>query len=403
MNILRFFTYNWKIKLAAILVAVGMWTYAASIETNVAKFPSDIPIGVINLTPGYTAIFEQKDVSIEIAAESSVWQKLSASSFTAFIDLNGFSVGTYEVPVNVTTQIADLSIVSKNPNQIVVTIEPAVEKEVPIVAKVEGDAAENMIAGDVVFDPPTAKISGPESVVSGIGQATAEIILSGESQDFTKAVKLAALDNKSEPIKNISFSPQQVVANVKIVKAGNVKNVGVKVATDGVPASGFFISSVSTDPAIVSISGVPNIIRSLSSIDTEAVDISGLNSTTTKTVALKVPSGVLIEGDKNSVVVTLVISPISITKPLTIPVSIINLPPTLSLESVTPSSVDIVVSGQSGIIQDLQASSITLNINLASAHSGENTYVINSSDFSLPSGVSVASISNQSLVVKLSQ
>lgn len=400
MKLLNYITHNWKIKVVAIIVAAGMWVYAASIETNVAKFPSAIPISVVNLTPGYTAIFDQKEVKIEIAADAAVWQKLSASSFTAFIDLNGFSAGTYEVPLNVTTQVADLSIISKDPNVLVVTIEPAIEKEIPVVPRIEGDAAENMIAGDVIFDPASVKISGPESVVSGISQATAEIVLSGESHDFSKAAKLVALDNKNQPIKNVSFSPQSVVANIKIVRAGNIKNVGIRVVTSGSPAKGFFVSSVATDPAVISISGVPNIIRTISSIPTEDIDISGASQTISTTVTLNMPNGVRSD-NTNTVSATIVISQIATTKPLTIPIDFTNTPPGLKIGSVSSQSVDVVVSGQASAIEATGAENIKITLDLSTAKAGENTFAVLVGNFSIPAGISIQTFSPQSITVIL--
>lgn len=401
MKYLKFLTYNWKIKLVAIIIAAGMWSYAASIQTNVAKFPSAIPISVVNLTPGYTAIFDQKDAKIEIAADSAVWQKLSVGSFTAFIDLNGFSAGTYEVPVNITTQVSDLSIISKNPNVIIVTIEPAIDKEVSIVAKIEGDAAENMIVGEVVFNPDAVRISGPESIVSGISQVTAEIVLSGESEDFSKAVKIVALDNKNQQIENISFSPGSVVANIEIVKAGNVKNVGIRVVTEGSPAEGYFVSSVSTNPAIVSISGVPNVIRTISSIPTKAINLNGSSQAITSVATLDLPVGVRIDGEINSVSVTVSISPIATTKPLTVPVNITKVPSGLSVVSVSPQSVNIIVTGQANVVESVSAGDINLSIDLSGAHSGDNYIVINSNNFSPPDGISVSSFTPQSILIKL--
>ena len=400
MKYIGIITNNWKIKFMTLLVASSMWFYAASIETNVAKFPSSIPIGVVNLTPGYVAIFDQKELEIEIAADATVWQKLSVSSFTAFIDLNGFSSGTYEIPINVTTQIADLSIISKNPNIIVVTIEPAVEKEVPVVAKVSGDAAENMVSGEITFDPANVKISGPESIVSGISQATAEIVLGGESQDFSKAVKLTALDNKNQPLENISFSPGSVIANIQIVRAGNVKNVGVKVVTVGLPANGFFVSSVSTDPAIISISGVPNVVRTISSVSTSVINISGANRTINTTASVSTPNGIRIDGGSN-ILVTIVISPIATQKPLSVPINFINMPAGLKIASVSSQFIDIVISGQANIIESTNVDDITLNVDLSGAKAAENSVLILSSNFSLPSGISISSISPTSITVNL--
>jgi YbbR domain-containing protein len=384
---------NWHIKLFALLVALGMWAYAASSETSVAKFPSAIPIKQINLTPGYVAVYDQKEVKIEIAAEPGTWNKLSAESFTSYIDLNGLSVGTHDIPVNVTTLITGVQIISKTPSTMVVTIEPSSEKNVPIVAKVSGNAAENMISGDITFSPNSVKISGPKSVVDGISQITAEIVLSGEGDNFSKSVKLVALDNKNEPIQFVSISPATVNADVKIVRAGNVKNIGIKVITNGSPASGYFVSSISTNPSVVSVLGAPDTIRTITSVSTQPMDIANITKNITANVKLVVPNGVRIDGDVTSISVTISLSSQPSLRTITIPVKTKNIPSGLRLSSISPQTVDVVISGLPDAVNNLATENASLVVDLSSAASGSNQISISNGNFSLPTGVSVASFS----------
>lgn len=399
---LKFITHNWHIKVIALLIAIGTWIYAASAVTTVAKFPSGIPIKVINLNPGMVAIYDQKEADIQIAAEPAVWQNLTTESFTAFIDLGGRSPGTYTVPLNVTTTVSDLQIISKTPSSLVVSIEPGVEKGVPVVAKISGNAAENMTAGDITFNPEKVKISGPNSVVSGISQVVAPIVLSGESENFSKSVKILAEDNEGHAVNFVSYLPQQVSADVKIVKAGNVKNLGVKVVTSGVPASGFYVSSVSTNPAILGVIGSADILRALSSISTQSVDISNLNKNLSIKVFIDIPSGVKIDGNISSVTVTINLSSTPITRTLTIPVKTQNLPSGLKIVSISPQTIDTVVAGPSDVINGLSSDNISLEIDLLSANSGSNIVNITNNNFSLPAGVSISGFQPQNVNIILS-
>ena len=399
--IIKYIFNNWHIKLFALLVAIGLWVYAASSETSVAKFPSAIPIKQLNLSPGFVAVYDQKEVKIEIAAEPGTWKKLSTKSFAAYIDLNGLGVGTHDVPVNVTTLVTGLSIISKSPSSLVITIEPSMDKDVPVVAKVEGNAAENMISGDINFSPQTVKISGPKSVIEGISQVTAEIVLAGEGENFTKSVKLEALDHKNEVIQTVNIFPATVSADVRIVRAGNVKNVGIKVLTTGSVAPGYFISGISTNPSIISILGAPDTLRSLTSISTQSIDLSNVSKNFTQSVKLSVPAGVRVEGDLSAVSVTISLSAQPSLRTISVPVKTRNIPAGLKIASTSPQTVDLVVSGSPDQINNLSIESVSLILDLAGASSGSNQIAVSSSNFALPNGVSVASFSPSVVTIVL--
>ncbi|OIN89111.1 hypothetical protein AUJ40_02390 [Candidatus Berkelbacteria bacterium CG1_02_42_45] len=394
---IKIITNNWHIKLLALLVAISMWVYAASSETSVAKFPSTIPIKQINLSPGLIAVYDQKEVKIEIAAEPGTWKQLSTESFTAYIDLTGLSVGTHDIPLNVTTLVSGLQIVSKDPSSVVVTIEPSLEKEIPVVVRLSGNAAENMVAGDVIFNPSTVKVSGPKSIIEGISQATAEIILSGEAETFSKSVKIVALDSQGKPIEYANFLPQTVSAEVRIVKAGNVKNVGIKVVTTGNPEVGYYISSVSTNPSLIAIVGTPEVVRALSSVSTQPIDIGNASSTINTSAKLSFPVGVQSVDNISSVNVIINFSQQAITKPLTIPVKTKNLPTNLKI---SPQTVDIVISGALDLIRGISSDNISLYLDLSSASAG-STISIQNGDFVLPAGVTLVSFQPTSVTIVL--
>ncbi len=400
MKFLKIIINNWPIKLLAIVAAIGLWVYAASVKISVAAFPNEIPVKALNLTPGYVAIFDQNTVGINISADSTTWNKLSTDSFDAYIDLNGFSVGTYQLPINVTTSIAGVSIVTKNPTKATVTIEPSVSKDLQVVAKISGVAETNKIAGDVVFDPAIVRVNGPKSVVDGIGQASAKITLTGEGSDFSKTITVSAENQDGIEIKNIYFSPPSVTAKVKIVSAGNVKNLGVAVATSGVPASGYTISSISTSPAAVSVIGAADSIRNLVSISTDPVNLSNQNKTIITTANLVFPLGVLSNG-VSSVTVTITISSQILTKILTIPIKTTNLSSGLSISSISPSTVDITVSGSADAISGLSSGNISLILDMSSASAGSHNYQIVSGDFSLPSGINLINFSPGAVTVSI--
>ena len=400
MKLLKIFTNNWQIKLLAIIAASLLWAYASSVKTSVKEFPADIPISAINLTPGYVAILEKESVSISISADSGVWSKLSTNSFSAYVDLAGLAPGTHSVAVNVGSQVAGVSIVSKNPAVMSVTIEPAVEKDLTIVPKIDGNAAEGLIAGSVTFSPALAKVSGPKSIVDGVNEATAEIVLSGEPQSFTKNVNLVALDNKGNLIKNLTFIPKSVNANVTIVPAGNVKNVGIKVATRGILAAGYSISSITSNPSSVAVYGSAEVLRGLNSVSTQAIDISGLSKNLTTKVNLALPVGIQVDG-LPEVTVAISVTQSQNSRIFTLPVKTKNLGSGLRISSIIPENVEVTVGGSAESLAALSSNNISLVIDLSGLSAGQNVIQLKTSFLTAPAGISLESFGVNTVTITL--
>ncbi|MDD4664304.1 MAG: CdaR family protein [Caldisericia bacterium] len=336
-----------------------------------------------------------------MAAKSSALKNLSTQSFSSYVDVNGLSAGTHNVPIHTTTMVSDVQIVSTDPSFLMITIEPSAEKEVPVIARISGDAAANMIAGDITFSPDKIRVTGPKSLISQVSEATAQIVLSGEAEDFSKVVKLKVLDSAGKEMEYLTFSPSTVSATIKIVKAGNVKNVGIKVVTTGSPASGYFVSSISTNPSTVTIIGTADGIRALSSISTQPIDLSGAAKTITQTAKLDLPVGVKIDSGISSVSVTINLSTSQISRTFSIPVRTKNLPAGLKLSSISPQTVDVVISGSQDVISALTSDSINLTVDLSSFVAGNNSANLSNSNFVLPTGVSLTSFSPQAVTIAL--
>jgi len=400
MKIINFFTNNWQIKLLAFVVAFSLWIYASSIQISTAQFPNEIPIKFVNLPPDFVAVSDFDTTKIKITTDKTTLSKLSTDSFTAFADLEGLTVGTHKVPVNVTTLASDVIIVSESPSEIQVTIEPSASKEIPVMAKISGDAATNMTVGDVVFDYENVVIVGPKSIIETISQATAKIVLTGEGKDFTKNILLIAEDQNGEKIKNIHFSPLSVNAKIQIVPAGNVKNLGVSIVTTGTVADGYFVSSVTSNPSIVSVVGTSESVQRLSSISTKAIKLDNLSETLTVDTDLVFPLGTRSNG-VSSVSVKVIVSSQEITKTLSVPINTKNIPSGKVVKSISPTTVSVTVSGAAGVVNKLTSKDINLTLNLSSAISGDNNIQISAENFSMPNLITLVGFSPQIVSVTL--
>lgn len=399
---LKFLTNNFSMKAIALIIAVGLWLFVSATLNTVSKFPGNISVKAVNVPTSLAAIYDTKEVSLKISAEPSIWKQLSSENFSAFVDLNGLTAGTHNLKVIVNSNLPGVEVVEVTPSNIMVRVEAVSEKTVDISSSITGQAADGQTVGLVEFEPEKVTISGPKSEIDAIGTATAEIKLSGESDDFERQIVLKVLNDKSESIQGVSISPSEVKAKVKIVKAGNNKTVGIKVNTSGFPATGFYVNNLAAEPSTVDIVGQSSVLQTVQYIETQTIDITGQNATISRSVSLSLPAGVSLQRDANQKVkITITFSASDVTKELTATISPSNLSPGLKVQSYDPASIKVLVSGPADKINSLTSADVILNIDLGGKSTGTSGIDLKSSMFKVPSGISVSSFLPSSISVNI--
>lgn len=397
-----FFFKNFFAKLTCVVLALILWVYVGMGQTKNAEFPGQIPLQIKNVPQGLVAVTDTDAITVKVVAENSVFQKLTNESFEAYIDLNGYKMGTYNIRPQVIVNIANVSVVQTTPAEIIVSLEPSIEKQVPVAVLVTGNAGAGLVAGQTTADPDKVMVSGARSVVANILEATAKIELAGQTTDFKKMTILVALDSDGKEIRGLTFTPAQTIISVPIVKASNVKTVGIKVSVSGNPADGYWVSELVTDPRTVTITASEQTINQTNYIETAPVDVSGLRKNTTITTTLAPPSGVSILDKITKITVSITISKNQATKEIDAGFQWQGLASNLKVTSVDPTTVKIVVTGPSDTLSSLGAGDISVIVDLA-GYSSPGTYSIDisRSNISGPPGVSMSSIIPSAINVRL--
>jgi len=398
----KIFLENWQAKLLSILLASGLWFYIASGESKIATFPNKIPLEVRNVPQGLVAISDVESVTIRVVADYPTWNKLSTSSFKAYVDVADRPTGTYELNVNAISLVSNVGISSAEPSKIFVTLENVAKKIVPVTVKLLGKPGEGLASLEPKITPDEVEIAGPASKVEKILNAVCKIMLEGDTVDVKKTVKLIAEDAAGAEIKNISFTPTEVEVTVPIGKAGKTKTVGIKVNTTGSLKTGWWLSKITVNPSSLTIGGSDQVLKDIDFIQTKPIDITDLSGEEKTFAFLDIPSGITILGDINKVEVNLYTSPISTSREMTVGYSWQNLSQSLKVASVSPSNVQVIVSGPADILQNLTASDISVLVNLQNYNSA-GTYSIDLSknNISTPPNVTGVNIMPSAISIQL--
>lgn len=398
---------NIWIKIFCLFAAFVLWVFIAAGQNTVGKYPGSIQIKPINIPSGLMPIYDTSTVDVKIMAEPAVWNKLSADSFSATVDLAGHAEGTFEFPVTVASSVSGVTIVETTPSKIFIRLEQIIDKEVNINKKVEGSAAEGMVAGNITTDPDKVSIKGPKSQINNISEASIIIKLNGESEKFDKIMTPVVLDGEGEIVKNIEFNPAEIKVTVPIVKASNNKTVGVKVKTTGYPKTGYYVSNISVNPGVVDIIGASSLLNTTNYIETSPVDITNANTTIEKEAELNIINGLTLQnGTIQKVKVTISFEQAEINKEFTATINPINLL-NYSVGEYVPSQIKVICTGKPDKINGLTSSDINLYLDFQykklSLDKETVNFDINQNNFKLPDNISITSILPSSITVNLNR
>lgn len=288
--LLSIISHHWSGKLISLLLAVTAWFYIASSQARLIDFPGGINLKTRNTPTGLAAVTDIDKIKLKIISNTWQWRQLTADSFEAYVDLSGLSPGIYEKEIIVNPLTSGVKVSEKNPDKILVKLEPVMKKTVPVEVKISGLPAEGTEQESVATEPESIEISGAKSILEKIEKAEARVKLSGQDKDFSQLTAARAY-NQGEPLTNLSYAPTEVKVNIAISQLERLKQIGVNPKITGQPAAGYQVNSIVVEPALIEVKGRPEQLVKISNIATEPVDINNVNSDLTVTKKLILPEG----------------------------------------------------------------------------------------------------------------
>ncbi|MEK7534816.1 MAG: CdaR family protein [Patescibacteria group bacterium] len=384
---------SFLVGLFSVIASLMMVGLVSGIGAKTAELPNGVPLVAVNLPKGMAASFgSQITAKVIVSAQNDKWRSLMPDNFSATVDVASQGEGTYDLPVKLVSKVEGVKIVRLSPNNVLVTVEPVIKKTVTVSAKFLGIAGNDLVPDEPTFEPLKVEASGPKSVVGNLSGAVVQIKLNGETQKIVQKYSLVALTPSGEVIGSVFFVPTETEVTVNLVKAGNLKTVGIRPATSGQPANGLWVKSILLDPAIVTISGSADLLSKLTEIVTEPISVAGLSADTTASTSLSLPSGITVADGTNRINAKIDLELISTVKTILPELNYDGLSSLLKVTAVTPNSVSTLVSGSSSTLNSLVDSTVKLKINLSPYQSpGTYSITLKSTDFTFPEGVGLVS------------
>ena len=401
-SFLRWLLDNLSNMLLSIVLAVLVWIVAVQqTNPNIERtFPTAVPIVMQNVPAGMITYAESaRSVRVTISAPQSTWDALTADRLAATIDLSNQPTGTLRLDVQVHVDDRIARVTKIEPAAIVLKLEPLAEAQVPVALTVVGEPALGYAAKPAQNTPPQVKVRGAASLVHQVAQASGQISIKDARSEISQTVAVQPTDANGQPVPYVSLTPSNTLAAIGMQQLGGFRDLAVKIDLQGTVAPGFLIANVSVKPQIVTVFGSPTTLEALPGfIETEPVTVTAATANFDNRVRLNLPSGVSLLGDP-TVQVNVKIDPIESSVTVQRPATIQGLLPGVTV-TLSPESIDVILSGPVTRLDALHADEVQVLINLFNLSLGTHQVT---PDVIVPNGITVASILPATIQVTISE
>ncbi|MBO5129258.1 MAG: hypothetical protein J6B95_02800 [Oscillospiraceae bacterium] len=292
--------------LLSLAVAMGLWLY---VITTVSPDSDETISGIPVIFEGETVLREERGmmitsdqdmtVSLHLSGNRSDLAKLDKSNITIKVDLTKIYdpgehelVFSYSFPGDVPSSA--ITVESKNPSTIKVTVEERVKKEVPVNVTYIGSVPEGYLTDteNAVLDYPMINILGPSSVINQIDHARIDVDLNECTESISESYRYTLCDAEDNPVDvaQVTTDTAEVRLDLKIQRWVELKLELTVNYGGGATASTSFVDIV---PQTIKVSGSDTVLDALGGkLHLGTINLAEINEDTEMTFEILLPEGV---------------------------------------------------------------------------------------------------------------
>jgi YbbR domain-containing protein len=375
------FGTNFRTFLWALALSLAVWIAAvtAADPDEVRAYPSPIKLEVVGQDPGLVVNGTfPTELQVTLRAPRSVWDRLIAGpqNIHAVLDLSGLSAGPHDLNPQIQVSARPVRIVKSDPASVAFTLEQLVTRTMPLDLSLTGQPAIGYQPGEAVVDPKEAVIAGPQSLVSRVARVRVPVNLDGIRESIDQALPIEALDENNQPIAGLGIHPESAHVSVLLSQQGGFRDMAVKVIVHGQVASGYRLDNISVFPPVVTVfSSDAVLVNALPGVvETQPLELQGVNDNVDTRLSLNLPQGVSIVGEQ-TVLIQAGVS--SIESSLTLSgerVEVIGLRSDMSAQ-ISPASVDVILSGPLPLLDTLTRQDVHVTVDVTGLDAGAHQLI----------------------------
>jgi len=354
----------------AFFMAIAVWVSAVTADdpNDVRIYPHPLPLEIIGQDPGLVVTSSlPSQVDLTLRAPSSIWNELAReeTSVRAVVDLSGINPGEYSIPVQIQIAARPVKIVSCSPCTIDLKIESITTRSLPITLTGNVNAAIGFQAENPVLSQTSATLTGPQSIVGKVIELRASLNVSQVSENIERTLDLQAVDSNEKELSGLTITPKTINITQAVTQRGGYRNVVVKAVLNGQIAGGYRITNIAVFPPVITVFSSDNkLVENLPGyVETTALDITGATTDQSVRMLLNLIPEISVVGDP---FVEVQVGVATIEGSLTMqrmPVEVTGVPDGVDA-TISPDSVDIILSGPLPSLDTLKPKDVRISIDL---------------------------------------
>ncbi|HEY8393875.1 MAG TPA: CdaR family protein [Thermaerobacter sp.] len=312
----RLFENETHLRILSVLLAVALWFGVMSSQNpDQARTVYGVELVIEGLDPSLAVHSVQpRTVDVTFSGPPDFLQALSMDDIRATVDLSGAGPGEITRPITVIPVSGRLRVLRISPQYVTVRVEQRLEKTVPVELQTRGQPLADYVIENPTVSAEQATVSGARSLVDRVDHVVADVSVAGIQSTIAHSVPLLPVDASGRPVETdfpqaLVIEPATVQVTVPVVYMPR-KDVPVQARLQGQPAQGFEIGNIEIEPAEVTVRARDeDLLAELEFLQTESIDIEGLDHTVTREAGLALPDGVITADGRRTVRVTVEVRP----------------------------------------------------------------------------------------------
>lgn len=292
--------HNLPVKILALAVAVVLWLYVMNDQNPAIEGSYSVAVSMDDAPEGYQMHAADEKVTIRVRGPRSLFVAADRGDFHAKLNFADYAEGEKLYAVETSIPYG-FELVSVSPDKIAVTLDRIVQKTFKVDLMTGGSPASGLAVDKITQENATATVEGPRSQVDRVSRVAAHVGLNGQGQDFSVIAPLIALGSDGREVSGLTVTPDQTEIAVKLARGLSRKVVEIKVKTRSDLDPRLKLESVSAEPSRIEIAGAEDVLKSITSIETEELSLSDVKKNETRRVQLRLPEGVTVTDPKVTV------------------------------------------------------------------------------------------------------
>lgn len=395
------------IKICCVIAAFALWLFISSTENPVTTYKiKNIPVELLNtdiLTNSNLILVPGQDLTISLTikgANTNILLAKKEEDFKVVADLSAYALksGEQKIPIEIRRSPDNVNVINSDNLFIKISLDELIEAKLPVNVNVTGKPKEGFFASAPMLSQNYANVVGGSKFVNIVKEILIEEDIQDQEADVVKTYKLKPVDAAGKEIKEVIVNPSHIDVKIPIRKT---KSVGVTVKTIGNLNPNYTLGSIRVLPERFDVTGSAAALNQLESLNTEAIDLSKINSSTTLEARIMIPNGLsLVNGGSGNGIVKVEINLEKVAqRNLSVDIKYINLDEKYEAK-LNKEKVSLVVSGAEADINSLDLEKLTATVDLVNLVEGEHTIPVK---VSMPEGVNLISESPSNILVTITK